>query len=160
MTIQDAIITLDEVIPSPDNKMVDGEHKEIAIAWKTIRDTLLLQQRKTTGRLTARTEEGLPYFPECFKDPCFGGGCGDTDCDFMTEVCKALAQYEEAEDGWISARDRVPEDQEEVLVCTRSKNGCRNIDKGYWSIDRFVHRGTAEVTHWMPLPVKPKEEIR
>lgn len=58
---------------------------------------------------------------------------------------------------WISVKDRIPNDQEEVLVCTRSKNGCRNIDKGYWSIDRFIHRGSAQVTHWMPLPDFPKD---
>ena len=59
---------------------------------------------------------------------------------------------------WISVKDRLPEDQEEVLVCTRSKNGVRNIDKGYMAIDRFIHRGRAEVTHWMPLPQPPKVE--
>ena len=59
---------------------------------------------------------------------------------------------------WISVKDRLPEDQEEVLVCTRSKNGIRNIDKGYMAIDRFIHRGCAEVTHWMPLPEPPKGE--
>lgn len=59
---------------------------------------------------------------------------------------------------WISIKDRLPEDQEEVLVCTRSKNGVRNIDKGYMAIDRFIHRGRAEVTHWMPLPEPPKGE--
>ena len=59
---------------------------------------------------------------------------------------------------WISVKDRLPEDQEEVLVCTRSKNGIRNIDKGYMAIDRFIHRGCAEVTHWMPLPQPPKGE--
>ena len=58
---------------------------------------------------------------------------------------------------WISVKDRLPEDQEEVLVCTRSKNGVRNIDKGYVAIDRFIHRGCAEVTHWMPLPGFPGE---
>lgn len=59
---------------------------------------------------------------------------------------------------WINAREKQPEDQQEVLVCTRSKNGVRNIDKGYWSIDRYIHRGSAEVTHWMPLPGFPEEE--
>ena len=59
---------------------------------------------------------------------------------------------------WNSVKDRLPEDQEEVLVCTRSKNGIRNIDKGYMAIDRFMHRGRAEVTHWMPMPHLPKGE--
>ena len=59
---------------------------------------------------------------------------------------------------WISVKDRLPEDQEEVLVCTCSKNGIRNIDKGYMAIDHFIHRGRAEVTHWMPLPQPPKGE--
>ena len=61
---------------------------------------------------------------------------------------------------WISVEDELPEDQEEVLVCTRSKNGIRNIDMGYMAFDRFIHRGYAEVTHWMPLPHPPKEEAR
>lgn len=58
---------------------------------------------------------------------------------------------------WISVKDRLPEDQQEVLVCTRSKNGSRNIDKGYLAIDHFIHRGRAEVTHWMPLPELPED---
>ena len=53
---------------------------------------------------------------------------------------------------WISVKDKIPPDQEEVLVLTQSKNGVRNVDKGYWAIDHFIHRGRAEVTHWMPLP--------
>lgn len=61
---------------------------------------------------------------------------------------------------WHDARSEMPEDQEEVLVCTMSKNGVRNIDKGYWSIDRWIHRGRAEVTHWMRLPAFPEETQR
>lgn len=38
--IQSAIRTLDEVIPPPDNKMVDWEHHRIAAAWQTIKQTL------------------------------------------------------------------------------------------------------------------------
>lgn len=58
---------------------------------------------------------------------------------------------------WISVMDRLPPDQEEVLVCTLAQNGVRNIDKGYWAIDRFIHRGRSQVTHWMPLPELPEE---
>lgn len=60
---------------------------------------------------------------------------------------------------WISVRDELPPDEEEVLVCTMAKNGVRNIDKGYWAIDHFIHRGRSQVTHWMPLPELP-EEVR
>lgn len=59
---------------------------------------------------------------------------------------------------WRDAEVEIPPDQEEVLVLTQSKNGVRNIDKGYWAIDHFIHRGRARVTHWMPLPKKPESE--
>lgn len=59
--------------------------------------------------------------------------------------------------GWRNARKEFPTDGEEVLVCTRAKNGVRNIDKGYYSSDRWIHRGCSEVTHWMPLPQFPAE---
>ena len=59
---------------------------------------------------------------------------------------------------WVSVADKIPPDQEEVLVLTQSKNGVRNVDKGYWSLDHFIHRGRSEVTHWMPMPAQPKGE--
>ena len=40
MTLQEAIKTLDEVIPHPNNKMVDLEHLPIAIAWQTIKENI------------------------------------------------------------------------------------------------------------------------
>ena len=70
MELNKAIETLDAVIPAPDNKMVDGDHKEIAIAWKEIRECLAnLASKPTGGRLTHRNERGLPYFPQCFREP-------------------------------------------------------------------------------------------
>lgn len=68
MKLNDAIKTLDDVIPAPDNKMVDGDHKEIAIAWKEIREYLTnLASKPTGGRLTQRNERGLPrnFCPVC-----------------------------------------------------------------------------------------------
>ena len=40
MTLNEAIKTLDEVIPPPQNKMVDMAHLNIAIAWQTIKAEL------------------------------------------------------------------------------------------------------------------------
>ena len=58
---------------------------------------------------------------------------------------------------WISVEDRLPDNESDVLIVTRSKNGARNIDKGYYIpvAERWAHRGTAEVTHWQPLPDLP-----
>ena len=78
--------------------------------------------------------------------------------DALWLAIAALREQREGKMEWISVRDRLPEDQVEVLVATRSKNGVRNIDKGYLAIDHFIHRGHAEVTHWMPLPEPPKED--
>lgn len=58
----------------------------------------------------------------------------------------------------VPVTEKIPPDQEDVLVLTRSKNGVRNVDKGYWAIDHFIHRGRAVVTHWMPLPGWPEVE--
>ena len=97
----------------------------------------------------------------------FDESCGDyryqnkDKLDYEDALWLAIAALREQREGkmeWISVRDRLPEDQVEVLVATRSKNGVRNIDKGYLAIDHFIHRGHAEVTHWMPLPELPKEE--
>lgn len=46
-------------------------------------------------RLTARDQMGNAYFPECFKEPCGGGGCTKDYCEFLDSVCDKLAGYEE-----------------------------------------------------------------
>lgn len=107
MNLKDAIKTLDEVIPPPDNKMVDAEHSRIAIAWKTIREAIIIGQKQTAGRLTAKNEIGLPYFPECFKEPCGGMGCQKKDCQFITKVCEELAAFEDEEE----KKGRIPLEQ-------------------------------------------------
>ncbi|MCC8157268.1 MAG: hypothetical protein LIO54_08335 [Oscillospiraceae bacterium] len=40
MTVDEAVKIIDENIPEPGNKMVDGEHLKIAVAWQTIKKTL------------------------------------------------------------------------------------------------------------------------
>ena len=89
------------------------------------------------------------------SDGCIGH-CNYSPCFEVERVVNALIDNGVTVQEWISVDDGLPEDQEEVLVCTRSKNGIRNIDKGYIAIDHFIHRGRAEVTHWMPLPNPPK----
>ena len=77
--------------------------------------------------------------------------------DLIEQQAARIAELEAKVPRWIPVTEKIPPDQEEVLVLTRSKNGVRNVDKGYWAIDHFIHRGRAQVTHWMPLPEAAKE---
>lgn len=94
----------------------------------------------------------------CFKKdiPCKEKNLGAA--DLIEQQDARIAGLEAKVPRWIPVTEKIPPDQEEVLVLTRSKNGVRNVDKGYWAIDHFIHRGRAVVTHWMPLPGWPEEE--
>ena len=93
--------------------------------------------------------------------------CNEADCltpvlrtaaDLIEQQAAKIKELEEKIPRWIPVTEKIPPDQEEVLVQTRSKNGVRNVDSGYWAIDHFIHRGRAEVTHWMPLPEPPETD--
>ncbi|MGN0805345.1 MAG: hypothetical protein ACI4MS_08180 [Candidatus Coproplasma sp.] len=59
MNISEAIKTLDGVIPSPDNKMVDFEHLPIAIAWETVKT-----ENERLNRLIDELEQDLVHSDE------------------------------------------------------------------------------------------------
>ncbi|HHX0709767.1 TPA: DUF551 domain-containing protein [Escherichia coli] len=63
-------------------------------------------------------------------------------------------------DGWIPVSERMPEPYEYVLV-TDGFDGCEvmrvNTD-GYWGPAKSLYPGS--ITHWMPLPAAPKQEIK
>ena len=48
-------------------------------------------------RLTEWNDEQTrhAYYPRCFEEPCYGGGCKINDCPFKTAVCERLAAYED-----------------------------------------------------------------
>lgn len=52
-----------------------------------------------------------------------------------------------------------PSTGEDVLVCTESKKGFRNVDKGYYTEGHWVHRGSAKVIAWAPIN-KPEEAVK
>lgn len=95
------------------------------------------------------------------------------------------AQQEKPSGGWISVKDKLPEDDQEVILCTREtetygkhrekKKIYKNIYIGYFDgyewLTSYCHgceyifkmnekypNETIEVTHWMPLPEPTKGE--
>lgn len=63
---------------------------------------------------------------------------------------------------WISIKDKFPENDTGCLVFIQLKNfeqGCGNIDvarfdEGFY---QYKSKQVENITHWMPLPKKPKE---
>ena len=96
---------------------------------------------------TIQKEFGAPFCDDKLKQEA---------ADLIEQQAAKIAELKAKAPRWIPVKWKIPPDQEEVLVLTRSKNGVRNVDKGYWAIDHFIHRGRAEVTHWMPLPEQPE----
>ena len=98
---------------------------------------------------------------------------------FDVAISSLRAQQEKPFGGWISVEDRMPEDDQEVILCTREtetygkhrekKKIYKNIYIGYFDgyewLTSYCHgceyifrmnekypNETIEVTHWMPLP--------
>lgn len=144
MKLNEAIETLDAVIPPPNHSTVDLAHLQIAQAWQTVKETIHLQQKETDGRLTARNELGFPYFPECFKKPCEGAGCKKKDCQFITEVCKALALFEDEQQTkdkgchWCKMQTDEFGDQHmtasEIKVISQDRFGKRELPRKFCSV--------------------------
>lgn len=62
----------------------------------------------------------------------------------------------EKTNGWISVKDRLPEEEVYVLVWeTQGFAYCDMLKSGAWNIG--ANNG-AIISHWMPLPEPPKEE--
>ena len=61
--------------------------------------------------------------------------------------------------GWISVKDRLPEEDKRVIVCCQNKKGLQNINMAY-QVKGFWHGNgsMAGVTHWQPLPELPEVE--
>lgn len=63
-------------------------------------------------------------------------------------------------DGWVPVSERMPEPYEYVLV-TDGFDGCEvmrvNTD-GYWGPAKSLYPGS--ITHWMPLPAAPQQEVK
>ena len=98
---------------------------------------------------------------------------------FDVAISALRAQQEKPFGGWISVKDGLPEDDREVILCTREtetygkhrekKKIYKNIYIGYFDgyewLTSYCHgceyifrmnekypNETIEVTHWMPLP--------
>ena len=61
----------------------------------------------------------------------------------------------EPDNGWISVKDRMPEEGVDVLVYLNRKDA--DVDFVDRESGNFFYYDEGEVTHWRPLPEPPKE---
>lgn len=98
---------------------------------------------------TAEMEEALATILDEIND------CQGIDGDDFAEILRRV--WQAAPDGWISVKDRLPEDDTPVLVYCPDAPLPYGID--YWSQFGlgFYWSHDSEPTHWQPLPEPPKE---
>lgn len=85
---------------------------------------------------------------------------------FCDDCFSKLLDWINTDNGWISVKDRLPDDKELYLICNESNFEKINIAYYQPIGDKFSNyepfwqgrssRSTC-VTHWMPLPEPPKE---
>ena len=105
--------------------------------------------------------------PEQMADKHANWRCPEQGPEFIVWcMCKEdfLAGYQAAQQ-WISVKDRLPEIGEWVLingpeVCQRVAPPSSSWDWEFaWATDRASFYEPTDITHWMPLPTAPKEEV-
>ena len=74
----------------------------------------------------------------------------------IRELTEKVAQLEAAQPRWISVDDILPDKGSEVLLC--DKGGV--IGVGYYTGTWYSCNTPYRITHWMPLPEAPKEDIK
>lgn len=97
--------------------------------------------------------------------------CGDCGLTLDIDKCGRCKTFEaimtvsrsEMVNGWISVKDRMPDDGKDVLVLIPFQNTwiyyVSYVESGKWYVPTMYGRNNVpDITHWMPLPEPPKEE--
>ena len=68
--------------------------------------------------------------------------------------------YQDGQPKWIPVTERLPEEYENVLVCSGGyvEPGWIGGDRVFYTYDKYESDIIDDVTHWMPLPEPPKGE--
>lgn len=81
--------------------------------------------------------------------------------DVAMDAAEAIEQLEAQQPRWISVKERLPEDGQKIIAAFRGSSGWV-VDQARYAYGEFdfaswVNVSSDNVTHWMPMPPKPKE---
>ena len=100
---------------------------------------------------------------EC-EDCRYLNGSGSWSCigRLIKDVFAYVQQLEAQQPRWISVKERLPENGQKIIAAFRGSSGWV-VDQARYAYGEFdfaswVNVLGDNVTHWMPMPPKPKEE--
>lgn len=104
----------------------------------------------------SRTPEELGKLSQQFIEDYFGPEGGSFDEEVVAET-SFLAGYKAAQPQWISVKDRLPDEDGEMVLAS---DGTRRVTANFFHDGQrfyFYNPHMEIVTHWMPLPKAPEE---
>lgn len=94
--------------------------------------------------------------------PCEERIATNNNMDEAANIIESLVvQLEAAQPKWSSVEERLPEESGSYLVCTRRSYAFTAhfyLNTNEWK-SHFAGSAGKHITHWMPLPPSPKEEV-
>lgn len=118
------------------------------------------------GKVIFSIERCICHVPDACRDCAYDAGHPHNECvELLLKDALSLLKAQEVPDngGWISVKDRLPDNGQDVLVYLDDGEETRvapcNYANGVW-FDCVMNRVATlhHITHWMPLPEPPKEE--
>ena len=81
--------------------------------------------------------------------------------DVVMDAAEAIEQLRAQQPRWISVGERLPENGQKIIAAFRGSGWV--VDQARYAYGEFdfaswVNVSSDNVTHWMPMPPKPKEE--
>lgn len=78
----------------------------------------------------------------------------------MLQGAEPVSNRDELPDGWVACSERMPEGMTDVHI----SNG-HDVGQGWWDGDTWqtqhdYYSVPGDVTHWMPLPAAPQQEVK
>lgn len=82
--------------------------------------------------------------------------------EVIEDICIKKEPAVLADSGWISVKDKLPDDDVSILICSKRKTVSKatyNSDMGrYYIADSDLWYNELDITHWQYLPEPPKGE--
>lgn len=121
---------------------------------------MTLKDLITKYEITLKTIQEVIRNSELNEDTLTAQGCERFVKEFLAEL-RVLSDQPDPKPEWISVEDKLPEEGETVLICT--KGGY--VTQAYLFTDiaeqsfleTYINNQFFDVTHWQPLPTPPKK---